>query len=288
MVRVRISRWLIIVGFVVNSGCAGLVALSENNSPEAEPVARTSEDLIADGDNAFKGGDLDDAQLNYALALEKDRENVVLTYKLALVHKYKESFKVAEKLLRHAISIDSQHEPSLILLGQLMAQLERFDEAESLFQEMLEVNAYSLDALNGLGVLHDMRGLHDTAQGYFNLAIGLEPRSAKLTNNLGYSYYLAGNYLEAEARFLDSVSFDSNYDRAWSNLALMYSKMGRLKAADTAFRKIVPEHKAANNIGYIGLLQGDTTLAQEQFNRAIDTSPNYYEMANRNLQQIVN
>lgn len=275
------------MGFVVNSGCATLAAVSAP-STEAEQVARTSEELVADGDNAFKGGDLDDAQLNYALALEKDRENVVLTYKLALVHKYKESFKVAEKLLRHAVSIDNQHEPSLILLGQLMAQLDRFDEAESVFQEILEVNAYSLDALNGLGVLHDMRGLHDTAQGYFNLAIGLEPRSAKLTNNLGYSYYLAGNYLEAEARFLDSVNFDSNYDRAWSNLALMYSKMGRLKAADAAFRKIVPEHKAANNIGYIGLLQGDATLAQEQFNRAIDISPDYYEMANRNLQLIVN
>ena len=288
MVGIKKIRCLIILGLVFNSGCASLMAVSATNDLEAEPVTRTFEELVSDGDSAFKGGDLDDAQVNYALALEKNRENIVVTYKLALVHKYKKSFDVAEKLLRHAISMDSQHEPSLILLGQLMAQLERFDEAELVFQDVLEVNAYSLDALNGLGVLHDMGGRHGTAQGYFNLAIGIDKRSAKLTNNLGYSYYLAGNYLEAEARFLDSVNYDSNYERAWSNLALMYSKTGRLREADTAFRKIVPEHKAANNIGYIGLLRGDTALAQEQFTRAINKSPDYYEMANRNLQLIVN
>lgn len=291
MLTVKIaSRWLIIVTVVVNTGCASVKALSGNNSLEAQEeksAVRTVEDFVIAGDSAFKAGDLDDAQVNYALALEKDRENVLVTYKLALVHKYKKSYDVSEKLLRHAILLDDQHEPSLILLGQLMAQLERFDEAELVFQDVTEINAYSLDALNGLGVLHDMRGRHDTAQEYFKLAIGLESRSAKLTNNLGYSYYLAGNYVEAETLFLDAVNYDSNYDRAWSNLALMYSKMGRVQAAEAAFRKIVPEHKAANNIGYIGLLQGDTELAQEQFSRAIDASPGYYEMANRNLQLIV-
>lgn len=292
MPRVKIiaSRLLILLAVVVNSGCASLTALSGSNNPEAEeePVARTFEEYVNDGDAAFKAGDLDDAQLNYALALEKDRESVLVTYKLALVHKFKSSFDVSEKLLRHAISLDNQHEPSLVLLGQLMAQLERFDEAELVFQDILEVNVYSLDALNGLGVINDIRGRHDTAQGYFSMAIGIDSRSAKLTNNLGYSYYLAGNYLEAEAHFLRSVNYDSNYDRAWSNLALMYSKMGRIQAAEAAFRQIVPEHKAANNIGYIGLLQGDTELAQEQFTRAIDISPSYYEMANRNMQLIVN
>lgn len=292
MSRVKIisSSLLILLAVVFNSGCASLTALPGSNNPEAEeePVARTFEEYVNDGDAAFKAGDLDDAQLNYALALEKDRESVLVTYKLALVHKFKSSFDVSEKLLRHAISLDNQHEPSLVLLGQLMAQLERFDEAELVFQDILEVNVYSLDALNGLGVINDIRGRHDTAQGYFSMAIGIDSRSAKLTNNLGYSYYLAGNYLEAEAHFLRSVNYDSNYDRAWSNLALMYSKMGRIQAAEAAFRQIVPEHKAANNIGYIGLLQGDTELAQEQFTRAIDISPSYYEMANRNMQLIVN
>ena len=282
------SRCLIVAGFLINTGCASLMTASAKNNVEAEPVVRTFDEYVNDGDIAFKAGDLDEAQLNYALALEKNRENVVVTYKLALVHKYKKSFEVAEKLLRHAISFDGQHEPSLILLGQLKAELEQYDEAELVFQKVLENSEYSLDALNGLGVLHDMRGLHDIAQDYFNKAISTNSRSAKLANNLGYSYYLAGDYIDAEAKFLDAINYDSNYERAWSNLALMYSKMGRLRAAEAAFRKIVPEHKAANNIGYIGLLQGDAVLAQEQFNRAIDISPDYYEMANRNLELIVN
>ena len=282
-IRLR-ARFVLIITFVgLLSGCASIGGMKEEATADAQPVA-TFDELVKKGDDALRANDISGAQINYALAVEKDADNIAVVYKLAAVHKFKESFDVAEKLLRHALTIEPSNERSKVLLAQVLTQLERNDEAEVLYEEILARNERSLEALNGLGVLHDMNGRHKLAQNNFSKALSLDSRSAKLANNLGYSYYLAGDFNEADRLFLEAVKFDSKYDRAWSNLALVYSRAGRLRAADSAFRKIVPEYQAANNIGYIGLLQGDLELAAQQFNRAISTSPIYYETANRNLE----
>ena len=269
------------------TSCASIPSSTSPQDTVAEP-ALTVSDLIAEGDSALRNNDIDTAQINYALAIERNPKNVEALYKLATVHNHKDSLEVAEKLLRHALTIDKDLEPANILLGKILTKLERIDEAASIFQQTIEVNAYPFEALNGLGIIHDMSGGHEEAQELFTKALRIKSRSPKVTNNLGYSFYLSGNFREAERLYLEALKFDSNYDRAWSNLALLYSRTGRLQQADMAFRKIVPDYQAANNIGYIGLLQGDNELAHQQFKRAIDTAPIYYELANRNLELLSN
>jgi len=281
---IKFGKTLVCAGLL--SGCATMGTTSINDQATEQPVA-TFEDIVIKADNALRSGDLDGAQINYALAIEKNPESVAVAYKLALVHKHKSSFKVAEKLLRHALTVDNAHEPTKILLGQVLTQLERTSEAKALFNQALIANSNSVAALNGLGILSDMDGLHPEAQQYFLNALSLESRSAKLTNNLGYSYYLAGDFQNAERLFSDAVKFDKEYGRAWSNLALLYTRSGQLRAADAAFRKVIPDHQAANNIGYISYLEGDHELAQQQFSRAIDVAPVYYERANRNLELLL-
>lgn len=282
------------VGVIALTGCAALGNINEVSgdsnlleSESNEPYKSSFEELVSEGDEALRSGDIDTAQLKYALAIQKDQSDATVTYKLAVVHKHKKSIDIAEKLLRHALGIDSTHVPSKLMLGKVLTELQRYTEAEAIFDNVLVQNPQSINALNGLGVLNDMLGYHKEAQEYFLKALNLDKRSAKNANNLGYSYYLAGDLGEAERYFLDAVTIDSEYERAWANMALVYSRTGRLRAANAAFRKIVPEHIAANNIGYVGLLQGDNQLAQEQFSRAIDTAPSYYEVANRNLELIL-
>ena len=109
------------------------------------------------------------------------------------------------------------------------------------------------------------------------------PRSAKLANNLGYSYYLANDHDKAERYFRDAARYDPGYVHAWSNLALVYSRMGRYREARAAFDRIVDTHQAANNLGYLGMLQDDPVLARREFERATRLSPSYYRLANENL-----
>lgn len=269
---------------ITSSGCATLGELKTIESDEAATPQSSVEEIMAEGDKAMQAGDIKSAKISYALVLERDHENIEAAYKLAFLHSTEDSLPAAERLLRHAISLDATHLPSRSLLGFVLIQLERIKEAEVAFLQVLEANVDYPDALNGLGIVSDMQARHADAQAHFKKALDLSPRSAKIANNLGFSHYLAGDYINAENYFRDAIKYDSDYERAWSNIALVFSRTGRLGDADTAFRKVVSEHKAANNIGYLGLLQGDRELAKEQLNRAVNIAPSYYVVANRNLE----
>lgn len=279
----RSTLSLVLIIFIT-TGCASLPDKSSVESPFDVQTPVTLSEILAEADKALGEGDIDTAQVSYALAVERDPKNVEALYKLGYVHAQKASPTVAVSLLRHALQNDPKHQPSRQLLGLVLLQLERFDEAEKTFNAVLSTDPTAWQSLNGLGVISDLQAEHSVAQEYFEKARVVKPRSAKITNNLGYSYYLAGQYDEAENLFLEAVRFDSDYERAWSNLALVYSRTGQVRDASAAFRKIVSEHQAANNLGYLGLLQGNGDLAKEQLHRAIQISPTYYEVANRNLE----
>lgn len=246
----------------------------------------TVEELIDEGDNAFQSGDIDSAQVSYALAVERAPENVDALFKLGFVHSEKSSLRVAESVLRHALRQDPKHLASKQTLAMILMRLERLGEADVMFSELIEENPSGWEAFNGLGVVRDMQGRHPEAQKYFIHALALRPRTASISNNLGYSFYMAEDYGNAELHLRRAIQFDAEYERAWSNLALVFSREGRYKDASAAFQKIVRQHQAANNLGYLGLLQGDKSLAREQLNQAILLSPTYYDVAKRNLENI--
>jgi len=272
------------------SGCATLIQNSSGfDSTESENAA-VSELSVAEnirsGDESARSNDYNSAQIKYALAVEQEPDNTEALYKLAFVHKLRESLDVAESLLHHLLSIDPGHQQAGLLLANVFLQLEKFDDAESVYKKIIVDNFRSAEAHNGLGVISDLRADHVEAQQYFSLALSIEPRSAKYSNNLGYSLYLEGKYNEAESNFQYALNHDSNYSRAWSNLALLYSRTDRLVEADAAFRKIVSDHQAANNLGYLGFIDGDRQAALDHLTRAIEISPSYYDRANQNLKLI--
>lgn len=246
----------------------------------------TIAELIIKGDSAFNSGDMDAAQVSYALAVEQDPNNVDALYKLGFIHNEKESLTVAQSVLYHALRVDPSHLASKQTLALVLLKQQRIEQAEKLFSELVDINPSGWEAFNGLGVVMDMQGKHSDAQALFQQALRLNPRSAQVANNLGFSLYLEERYPEAEDAYRQALHFDSAYERAWSNLALLYSRDGRYRDASVAFRKIVSEHQAANNLGYLGILAGNNSLARVQLARAVALSPSYYELANRNMEAL--
>lgn len=280
-----VSRSLILImAMVLSTGCASLKDGSTMDPVEVSDAAPSISDILAEADKALGEGDIDTAQISYALAIERDPENVEALYKLGYVHSRKGSPVVAISLLRHALQVDAQHQQSRQLLGNVLLEMEEYADAEKAFDEILGTDASAWRSLNGLGVIRDLQARHEEAQQYFERAVALQPRSAKVTNNLGYSHYLSGDYAAAEQLFLEAIEFDNAYERAWANLALLYSREGRIRDSSAAFRKIVTDSQAANNVGYLGMLQGNGALAREQLTRAVQLAPSYYELANRNLE----
>ncbi len=273
---------LLFIVALVLSGCATTTTKNDALSPDPETTV-TLEELLASGDKAMSTGDLDTAQVKYALAIERDPENIETLYKLGFIHNEKNSLPVAEGVLRRALILNPEHRGSLETLGIVLLKLERFSEAETMLDAALERRPDAWRVLNALGVIKDMQADHEQAIAYFTAAAFIVPRSAKIANNLGYSYYLKGDFDTAEEHFRDAVRLDPNYVHAWSNLGLTFTRQKRYTDANAAFSKIVKEYQAANNIGYLSMLEQDEQLARQQFRRAIDLSPAYYETANRNL-----
>lgn len=265
----------------VLAGCATTGQPPDDPTETGEEVPLGK--LLAEAEEALRAGDLDTAQVRFALAVERDPTNVDALYKLGVVHYEKRSFTVAEGLLRTALSVNPLHQGSREALGIVMLEQKRLDEAEKILTSALESRPDSWQVMNALGVINDMRSNHAEAQELFGAALFVRPRSAKLANNLGYSFYLAGDYDAAEKHFRDATRYDPEYVHAWSNLALVYSRTGRYRDSRAAFGKVVETHQAANNLGYLALLQDKPDVARRELESAIRLSPSYYEVANENL-----
>lgn len=239
-----------------------------------------------EGRFALRNGDLKEAQLQYALAVEQDPANIDYQYQLGRVHYSQNSLTVAEGLLNRVINQQKTHTGALETLGNIYIRQSRLDEGERVLLQALEGSPSSVDILNSLGVINDLKAQHDEAKDYFAAALAIDASSAKIYNNLGYSHYLTSSFEKAETAFRRALALDTGYEKAWTNLGLILSRTGRIDAARVAFGRVQSNHEAANNIGYIALLDGDEDLARREFTRAVNSSPSYYSIAADNLQSL--
>jgi len=239
--------------------------------------------LIKKGDDALARRAYDDAQVQYALAIKAQPSDIDLLYKLAVVHYEKQSFDVASELLRSILTTSGDHIGAFEMLGLIALKQENLAIAENNLNKALSLDATRWRSQNAMGVVKDMQSLHAEAQQHFLQALHNSPNKAQAENNLGYSYYLDGSYRLAERHFRNATRINPRYEKAWSNLGLVYIKTKQYEDARYAFAKIVDDHVASNNLGYLGMLQGDNELAEQELSRAVLIAPTYYPKASENL-----
>ncbi|MBY6185072.1 tetratricopeptide repeat protein [Marinobacter hydrocarbonoclasticus] len=143
-----------------------------------------------------------------------------------------------------------------------------------------------LQAYLALGILRDLDTDFDGAQALYRLVLTQSPTLAKALNNLGYSYYLAGDLIRAEMYLRQATQRQPEFLRAWTNLGLVYVRRGQSERAFQAFRRVMPEADAYNDIGYFVMLEGKLDEAERLFMKAIDASPIYFAKAQDNLRSV--
>ena len=99
-------------------------------------------------------GKLDDAEAGYKRALKIYPEYADALFGLGTVYVMRENLSKAKEWFAAALSKDSSHPPSLILLGQIALNEGRNAEAQKHFLLVLEENPKSFDALLGILALH--------------------------------------------------------------------------------------------------------------------------------------
>ncbi len=276
---------LVLPCLLLLASCASNPSTPTTNSPDQSTTTEQQafNGLVSKGDEALSRRDYDNAQVQYALAIKEQPSNIELLYKLAIVHYEKQSFDVARELLLSIVNKNSEHIGAHEMLGLIALKKENIATAEDHLNNAISLDNNRWRSQNAMGIVKDLQSKHVEAQQHFKLALRNSPMEAQTENNLGYSYYLDSNYQLAEQHFRKATQLNPNYDKAWANLGLVFTRNKQYEEARYAFSKVVDDHIASNNLGYLSMLQGDEEMARQELARAILIAPTYYPKASENL-----
>lgn len=287
-----------VVGVALLSGCA-----TTSGRPGAAPAARdgtlysgqpevvfatefpveSADDALARATAAVNEGDLDRALYYYAQAANLAPEDPAAYNMIGAIYERKGNTALAGRAYARAIAVDPDNAVALQGLGVAYFDSREIELAQSTLQRAVDYDAKLWRAHNVLGVIADTHGEHVLATEHFTSALEIRGDEASILNNRGYSNYLAGNFDAAEKDFLDALAIDAAYDRARRNLGLLYARKGNYSAALRELSTVSSKHVAANDVGYVAMLNGSYAVAGNFFADAIRLSPRYYETAEKNL-----
>jgi Flp pilus assembly protein TadD len=282
------------------SGCASLPSTSvgepagnevadsaRNVEPAAEAAAVTSAEAARQrAAQALAEGDVNQALELYGQAVELEPTDTESLYAIGVIRERQGDWNGAAVAYVQVVASEPEH-----ALAQAGLGLAQFEAREwGLAREALE-RAVSIDpglwrAHSTLGVIADMDERYEDAARHYTAALRENPGSATIHNNRGYSNYLDGKFDAAERDFLAAIDLDDDYDRAWSNLGLVYARQRRYEFALRALSQVMSRHVAANDIGYVAMLDGEYDAAAALFAEALRISPRYYPVAAQNATEL--
>jgi Flp pilus assembly protein TadD len=207
-------------------------------------------------------------------------------YAIGAIHENRGNQELAARAYLRAVEANPGHALAQQQLGAAHLRARDLEAATASLNAALAANPDLWRAHDLLGVIADMEERHEAAIGHYSRAMVLQPGVPSVVNNRGYSHYLSGNYDSAEADFLLALRIDEGYERAWKNLGLVRARQQRYKEARAMMERVVERHVAANDVGYVAMLNGDYAQARALLTEAISLSPRFYPTAVDNLAKL--
>ncbi len=267
------------------TGCATLSAPAELENPAAADPAR-AKTAIARGDQLLRRGDPDRALFEYVRALSLDPKLADGHFKVATIHGLKGNYQLAETGYRNALELEKTHAGALEGLGLLLVRERKISDAKESLTRAVAQDPKRWRAHNGLGVIADMEHDFAAAERHYQAALAEQRDLPMLLTNLGYSRYAAGDWSLAQSYFERALVKDPRHGKAWSNLGLLHVRRGDYDKAMDAFSRIMNDAQASHNIGYLCMMEGNYSQAEQYFLEAIQRSPSYFSSAHDELAKV--
>ncbi len=169
--------------------------------------------------------------------------------------------------------------------GLSLLVLNRREPAATRLREATEADPKLWRGDNGLGLISDLKRQPQEAADFYAKSLALNPESAAIFNNIGYSSLLAGKPGEAIDNFKKALGLEPGSETIQNNIRLAIATKGNYAEATRA----VPRERMPailNNVGYIAMQKGDIALAEGYLARAMESSPSFYGVAAKNLEQL--
>jgi len=198
---------------------------------------------------------------------------------------------VDPKTAFRADATDRQRFQVRLDFGKIFEYQGNFDSALGEYQEALAVaqshkgglgSADEAVAERKIAAAYDRLGRFAQAETHYKKALKLNPKDSKIWNNAGYSYYLQGRHADAERALKIAEKLAPDDARIKVNLGLAMAAGGKIKEAMPYLSRSGGDAAAHANLGYLLASTGQTELARQQYQKALEVRPDF-EVARRAL-----
>lgn len=167
----------------------------------------------------YRRGDYRAARYEFERALMDRPQSADYAYNVAAAMDQQGDDLSAEKMYRHALTLDPGHQPSYHGLAAMMVDGGRTDEASDLITTWSATQPYSAEATTELGWLKAEQGDSDGADREYRRALRQNPRHSRARTELARLYGKTGRRGEAAAEYARSLFMDPEQPDAQAELA---------------------------------------------------------------------
>jgi tetratricopeptide (TPR) repeat protein len=243
------------------------------------------DDAVSKAEKAAQSGKTDLAQLYYIKAYDLEPNNVRVLQKMADLYTDLKKYDLAEVSLKLILQQQPENLKVIEQYGLLLIKLKNYQEAEKNLNRVV-AKQRSWSAYNGLGIIANLQGDYPKAESLFKIADGISPNSPELLNNIGFALYSADKLAEAAPYYVKALQINPGFKKAIYNYGLLQARLSNYEQAHIAFAKVSSPAEANNNTGYIAMMNGDYTEANNYLQEAINVAPKFYKKANDNLKRL--
>ena len=206
---------------IAATGVLCITAISCSRDPEA-----LQREHMKAGDQFFEQGKYEQAAVEYANALQQNRQAGEVQFALAEAHMAAGNTRAAFPAYVGAADLMPDNVEAQLKAGQLLFKGGMFDEARNRARSALQRDPDNVQALLLLG--NTLAGLKDleSAAGVLERAAQIDPERAGTYTNLGVIRFARGETREAEATFQKAVTVSGGSADALVALA-NFSRVGR-------------------------------------------------------------
>ncbi|MEB3167488.1 MAG: tetratricopeptide repeat protein, partial [Synechococcaceae cyanobacterium] len=202
-------------------------------------------------EQALSTGQLEDAiRCCEALLAEGVRTPTLLSYR-ALAAGLSGDLEASRLWLEEALSLDPNHVPSLVNLGETERRLGRLEQAVHWLELALALDAEHSDGLENLGVALEEQKQSSEAENYLLKAATLCPHNSVYQYNLAAAYKKRGDLESAVRRYRQAIALDPEHGDSRFNLGLILLLQGNYQEGWQHYewrvttRTLLPSHLVA-------------------------------------------
>lgn len=207
-------------------------------------------------------------------------ETFEILYNLGQVRLSSGSYPKAELVLHRALALKPDSADTMYLLAQVLNEESRPVDALDLLARAHKLAPENMDILFLLARVSMAQNFYEDAIPLLESGIKTAPQRVDLHAALGESYFMSGKADRAIDEFKKLIDMDPTA-RSYTFLGLSYRHLGRFDEARKYFEeglKHDPNNAACLfNVGFIEERQGNTSLADEKFQQALRSNPNFSE-----------